>query len=77
MHGTQADTGLFGEFALRDFWVFVDQVHHFKVGIGVLGFTFSVHDLHFTTLPPYRVLRSIEKIESCMHCSTLNAYTVN
>ena len=41
---------LIGEFALRDVGLFVDQVHDFKVGVGVLGFTFTIHDLRYMVI---------------------------
>ena len=63
MHRTQTNARLFGEFALRDVGVFVDQVHDPKVGIGVLCLVCRIHLIYVLgTLPPYRVHDSIEKI---------------
>ena len=77
MHGTQTDAGLLGQLTLTDVRMLVDQVHHFKVGIGVLGLAFGIHLFKFPTLPPCRVTLQHEILFYCVYCSTLNIYTVN
>ena len=63
VHGTQTDAGLIGEFALRDVGLFVDQVHDLIVGVGVLGFSFTIHEFVIfyscDVFPRYRPTRCL------------------
>jgi hypothetical protein len=58
----------------------MNEVHHLKVGVGVLGFTLGVHRflfiVHLATLPPCRVVLQHDMYLKLWHLFNIEHYDV-